>query len=97
MYSLLWCATAILVLYFRGSYHPGIDVGLDLAGWGANWGWCWIVFLTAVFENCDYHYYYYYHRGHDRPSREYVCQQTRVAKGLMYTIGVFMVFYGSVG
>ena len=79
----------MLVLFFRGSYHPGIDVAFDLIGWGANWGWCWLVFLDTAFLNCEYFYY-----GDNESHKDDVCQLYRKLRGLYYTAGVLMVFYG---
>lgn len=49
MFSLIWTAISLLLNTFKGAYHPGVDVGMELCAWGSIVGLVWLLIAWLVF------------------------------------------------
>jgi hypothetical protein len=80
------------VLLLKGPYHPGIDIGFDVVGWGLAWGMAMTTIIyTAYLDYTDFPCDPYYGDEY-----QYECSLARKSDGVAYSSAVLMLIYGSV-
>jgi hypothetical protein len=88
---MLWTIVAMIVLFFNGPYHPAIDIGFDIMGWGGGWA-CGIltVIITEYLSDVEF-----YCDEYPNDYRE-ECGAARRLDGIFYSAGVFQLIFGFV-
>ena len=81
----------MIVLFFNGPYHPAIDIGFDIIGWGGGWACSTLTFfITAYLSDVEF----YCDSSWDDYREE--CGTARQFDGLMYSAAVFQLIFGFV-
>ena len=82
----------MLVLLLKGPYHPGIDIGFDIVGWGLAWG----MGLTTIIYTAELNYTDFPCDPYYGDEYQDECSLAQKSNGVAYSIAVLMLIYGSV-
>lgn len=88
-WTLFWSISALCILLFRGTYPAGVDVGLDLIGWGLAWGFGIVLIQWAASmdypRSCEY-----------RNTSNTFCINSRALMACEVVGGIMALLYGYV-
>lgn len=46
---MIWTVISLLLNFYKGAYHPGVDVGMELCAWGVIGGMVWYLIMWLAF------------------------------------------------